>query len=283
MMRLLLVLTTLSYLPALSLGKSVGSIQIEGYGDIFLLAPDWAAPSIEVLDNGFTLNGPSRLYLGSSPDDSFTADSFWQVPLMGKHFSYTVDLSNVECGCNAGNYFLNMPGDPNNAGDYGDYYCDANNVGGMWCPEYDTMEANKYTMASTIHTCDRNADGVTWDSCDRGGCQVNAYNIDPDLMCPDERCTINTQRPFQTTHFQSAEKVTTTLEQDGKSGSFSVCNQGQYVADMSPSFQGMVFCATMWGGGGIDMSWLDGMTGCNEAACNIGTTTVTFTNFQLKA
>ena len=48
MMRLLLVLTTLSYLPALSLGKSVGSIQIEGYGDIFLLAPDWAAPSIEV-------------------------------------------------------------------------------------------------------------------------------------------------------------------------------------------------------------------------------------------
>merc|ERR1719369_715765 len=279
-MRLLLLLTTLSYLPALSLGKTVGSIQIEGYGDIYLLAPDWAAPAIEVLDNGFTLNGPSRLYLGSSADESFTADSFWQVPLMGKYFSYTVDLSNVECGCNAGNYFVNMPGNPNNGGPGGDFYCDANMGNSMWCPEYDTMEANKYAIASTLHTCSQNANG-NWESCDRGGCQVNSYNVDPDLMCPEERCTINTNNPFKVTHFQNADQATTTLEQDGKTGSFTVCNQGEYVADMAPSFSGMVFNVALWAGGGIDMSWLDGMTGCDESACNINTSSVTFTDFKL--
>ena len=36
----------------------------------------------------------------------------------------------------------------------GDYYCDANFGNSIWCPEYDTYEGNKYTMAGTLHTCD---------------------------------------------------------------------------------------------------------------------------------
>ena len=57
------------------------------------------------------------------------------------------------------------------------------------------------------------------------------------------------------------------------------------MADMAPSFEGMVFSVGLWGkhhveninnywkkyfqgGWWIDMSWLDGMTGCVEA-CNI--------------
>ena len=51
-----------------------------------------------------------------------------QTDLMNKVFSYSVDVSNVGCSCNAAAYFINMPG--NNAGD-GDYYCDANYVGGV--------------------------------------------------------------------------------------------------------------------------------------------------------
>ena len=34
----------------------------------------------------------------------------------------------------------------------GEYYCDANQVGGTYCPEMDVMEANKFAMASTPHT-----------------------------------------------------------------------------------------------------------------------------------
>ena len=30
-------------------------------------------------------------------------------------------------------------------GGQGDYYCDANQVGGTFCPEFDIMEANKFS------------------------------------------------------------------------------------------------------------------------------------------
>ena len=53
------------------------------------------------------------------------------------------------------------------------------------CPEYDTYEGNKYTMAGTLHTC--SGGGGYWDNCDRNGCQTNIYNIDPNLMCPEDR------------------------------------------------------------------------------------------------
>ena len=42
----------------------------------------------------------------------------------------------------------------------------------------------------------------------------------------------------------------------------------------------MVFTASLWGGGGIDMGWLDGMTGCG-GDCNIDGASVTFSNFEL--
>ena len=101
------------------------------------------------------------------------------MPLAGKRFAYTLDLSNVPCHCNAAAYFVDMPG--NNPGD-GDYYCDANHGNNIWCPEYDVMEGNKHTMACTLHTC--NGGGGNWDYCDGGGCQVNAFNHDSGMMCP---------------------------------------------------------------------------------------------------
>ena len=60
-------------------------------------------------------------------------DNFYstiQADLMGKEFSYTVDLSGVGCHCNANGYFVGMPAP--SAGDLGDFYCDANFVGGNW-------------------------------------------------------------------------------------------------------------------------------------------------------
>ena len=38
----------------------------------------------------------------------------------------------------------------------GDWYCDANFGNNIWCPEYDTFEGNKHTLAGTLHTCDGN-------------------------------------------------------------------------------------------------------------------------------
>ena len=44
--------------------------------------------------------------------------------------SVTHYLCSVGCHCNAAGYFIDMPGP--NGGEGGDYYCDANFVGGQW-------------------------------------------------------------------------------------------------------------------------------------------------------
>merc|ERR1712117_623704 len=262
----------LAALAAPSWAKNFGGLNVDGVGQVYVVGPDWSAGNVQMNGNsGFTLRGGGRIYLASKADDGFgDPNLYWQTPLNGKHFSYTLDLSNVGCHCNAAGYFIDMPG--NNPGD-GDYYCDANFGNNIWCPEYDTMEGNKHTIATTLHTC--NGGNGYWDSCDRGGCQVNAFNVDSNMMCPEDRCTINTNQPFVISHYQNSGTANTWMGQNGKEASFGMCNDGGYISNMANSYGGMVFSASLWGGGGIDMGWLDGMTGCG-GECNIDGSSVTF-------
>ncbi len=70
------------------------------------------------------------------------------------------------------------------------------------------------------------------------------------------------------------------FEQEGQSADFNVCRE-DYVKEMGYSLDGIVFVASLWGGGGIDMGWLDGMTGCG-GECILSGSSVTFSNFALK-
>ena len=170
---------------------------------------------------------------------------------------------------------MHTNGDP---GQGGDYYCDANHVNNVWCPEYDTWEGNRYTMGSALHTCNWNNG---WDYCDGAGCGTNAYYANSNLMCPEDRCTINTNRPFTVSHHQTSSFVNVWFEQEGRTANFNVCNDGGYISNMAQqSFDGTVFTASMWGGPNINMDWLDGMTGC-QGSCNLDSQSVTFSNFQL--
>eukprot|EP00088_Acartia_fossae_P031760 TRINITY_DN32571_c0_g1_i1.p1 TRINITY_DN32571_c0_g1~~TRINITY_DN32571_c0_g1_i1.p1 ORF type:complete len:269 (+),score=72.73 TRINITY_DN32571_c0_g1_i1:3-809(+) len=267
------MMTALAY-PAIA--KNFGSIQVDGLGEVFVIGPDWTGDFITVSGNSFTLHGGGRIYFGSQGTDELGPNTYLQIPLMDKHFAYTVDLSNVGCHCNAAGYFIGMPGA--GPGDGGDWYCDANFVGGQWCPEYDCLESNKYTVAGTLHTC--SGDGSNWWECDRGGCQSNAFNVDPNMFCPEDRCTINTQKPFLISHAQGTEYANIWMSQDGKEASFDICWDGGYCNNMAGSYGGMVFSASLWGGPDIDMGWLDGMTGCG-GTCDIGGSSVTFSNFEL--
>ena len=93
-------------------------------------------------------------------------------------------------------------------------------------------------------------------------------------------CKINTAQPFTISHYQTSQQANTWMGQGGQDASFNMCNDGGYLSNMATSYDGMVFTASLWGGGGIDMGWLDGMTGCG-GDCNIDGASVTFSNFEL--
>jgi hypothetical protein len=82
---------------------------------------------------------------------------YYSPDLLGSYIQYDIDLSESHCSCNAAFYLVSMPGyDSNGNPDPAqgkDYYCDANQVGGNYCPEMDIMEANQYAFAITPHTC----------------------------------------------------------------------------------------------------------------------------------
>ena len=133
-----------------NLAKNFGSIWISGPNPfwnqkVYVVGSDWVQSHITMEDNGFTLHGGGKIYFASQPHDGFDSNMFWQANLDNKHFSYKIDVSNVGCHCNAAGYFVKMPG--HKAGDGRDYYCDAQKANDMNCPEYDTFEGNKYTMA----------------------------------------------------------------------------------------------------------------------------------------
>lgn len=52
-------------------------------------------------------------------------------------------------------------------------YCDANKVEGNWCPEMDLMEANKWSLVSTPHTCNSPSSNGFYSKCDKGGYTPN--------------------------------------------------------------------------------------------------------------
>ena len=88
-----------------------------------------------------------------------------------------------------------MPAADNNEDEF--KYCDANAVGGYWCPEFDIMEANMYGFQTTGHTCDAPTDGV-YDNCDTAGqCTTNFLtNATDNDYGPGSDYLIDTTQPF---------------------------------------------------------------------------------------
>ncbi len=287
--RFILVVVALLSISSSVFSKNMGAITVDVDGTpktVYVVGPDWSAGNVKVEGNGFTLRGGGRIYLAAKATDDFNdPNMYWQVHLNDKHFSYDEDLSNVGCKCNAASYFSQMPaynaGQQPDKGPGGDWYCDANNVNGFWCPEYDTNEANKFNMASTLHTCNY-VPPHFFSTCDKGGCQTHIYFAKSNGFCPRDDCTINTKKPFTVSHTQNASFVNNWYSQEGRTMSFNVCNKDWYVKNMSYSLNGMVFVASLWGGNGINMDWLDGMTGC-QGPCNIGGTSVRYSNFSLRS
>ena len=218
-----------------------------------------------VATNGgsMTMQYGARAYLTDTCSGSAIAPGFFanKLKLLGKTLSYTVDLAAdpshpVGCACNAAFYMTEMPAIGSDqkpvGGGAGDFYCDANDVGGEWCVEMDIMEANTAAMSVTPHKCDAPT-GHHYTKCDKGGCSVNTYKESPKNFGPGSNHTINSLQPFSvSTSFgagTAADKpaltnVTTVLSQAGRSfvlhHTDAKCG-AKYLESMTDAFQdGMV-------------------------------------------
>merc|ERR1719410_3317026 len=148
--------------------------------------------------DALTIRHNSGFTLFSQFEEEWEPDNILQLKLLGKMLSFTVDLSAVGCACNLAFYLISAPardwnGEPSpgvNRGGQPPYYCDANMVGGQWCPEIDIMEANAYAFQATPHKCDKPSNGH-YESCDRGGCEQSTRTIQ-DAYGPGEEYTIDT-------------------------------------------------------------------------------------------
>ena len=124
----------------------------------------------EVVDGAVRVTGDARIYLVEDhKQQAWAGHKYVRLDLQSSPLRFTLDLSNVPCGCLACVYLVAMK-DPT-SGDSN--YCDmAENVkpgyGGGTCYEIDLLEANNNAMQSAIHTEVGGAFGSG--NCDRNGC-----------------------------------------------------------------------------------------------------------------
>jgi len=248
-----------------------------------------------VEDGSLTLSHNSGFTLFSEFKDKWEPENILQLKLLGKTLSFTVDLSKVGCACNVAFYLIGAPGrdwngkpfaGPKNSGQP-PYYCDANQVGGQWCPEVDIMEANDHTFAATPHKCDAPVNGH-YNSCDRSGSGKNTRD-EPSSYGPGETYTIDTRHPFQVeTEFPEKSGIligmTTTLRQAGRQVVLNhSSSDSDYLKALTDAMAaGMSLRITYWGDSADTMAWLDGPP-CGQEACSATAGKAVISNVSVKS
>ena len=209
-----------------------------------------------------------RAYIVNGPSWDPKKPDYWHVDLIGDGYGtlieWDVDLSDHGCGCINAFYTVSMPG-KNSQGDFepstdGYYYCDANQVGGTYCPEYDLMEANKYAYQTTPHSCDAPDEKGYYSKCDRGGyAKSTADSFMPVTdFGPGEDHQIDTNKPFHVvldfynwTDMKLGMALTTLVQGDNK---VTLINDDyDYLKNIAGDMTSQVFVFSNWKG---DDSWL---------------------------
>ena len=232
---------------------------------LYIIGPKWYTPK-----GGNTMDIPygGRSYLSPSNENQGV---FYSPNLLGGTIEYDVDLSQSGCSCNAALYLISMPAKDQSGtvipGKGGDYYCDANMVGGNWCPEFDIMEANTHAWHTTPHKCDDPNDKGHYSNCDRSGdCNIKAWGSMS--YGPGDKFMINTFKLFHIkTHWHSDGSFTQTFTQ-GKNtqsmgNSVGNCRDKSYMSKYKQNLaDGMTIAVSSWGNKWDTMKWLDSDTGC---------------------
>jgi len=232
-----------------------------------------AAPFSSYGDARYYAPYNGRGYITSQNYLNQSNPAYLKLNLLGGSIEWDVDLSNHGCSCVAAFYLVRMPGHYQNGTNWmntdGWGYCDANKVNGNFCPEFDLMEANKFSWATTPHKCDSPTNYGFYNNCDAGG--QCASNIVDKLAWngygPGGQYTIDTTRPFHAkvsfakTNGQFSS-YTTTLTQNGKTQSMT--GNCSYLNALGWDMSGyMVPVVSNWSGG---VDWLQ--KGRCQGGCN---------------
>ena len=163
--------------------------------------------------DGLAMRSNNKLYAANTLGSEWSGVSYHKLGLLNRELSFDVDLSGVQCGCNAAVYLAHMTqigGKPN--------YCDA------WsepsCLEIDMLEGNAKALQATLHTvkqqieekpqCDcswtnggaycGSGDGsVCWIACCGGGAAA-APAPAPPKRCNQEGCVAHLGKDESNAH-----------------------------------------------------------------------------------
>ena len=72
-MKAILLLLSLTLIHA----RNYGSINVEGVGNIYVVGGD--GPNVEMINNGFKLNGGGGIHFAKEASDSFYPGMYWVV------------------------------------------------------------------------------------------------------------------------------------------------------------------------------------------------------------
>jgi len=253
-------------------GSCLGQIQVDGEGATYIMTGNPAGVSVS--GSSLQLKYDNGALYTAKCQANFDPTVFRRFYVLNRTLSFTADVSSISCGCNAAFYFVLMPAynqnqqpDPTKCGDY---YCDANQVCGIFCPEVDLMEANRAALQITPHKCN-NPIGKYYPYCDGDGCGRNTKNMGNNYGY-GSNFLVNTQHPFNISYnFQTSggvlSRIVSTISQNGRQ--FAIvhdesCGSG-YLASLTDAFsQGLVLTTSYWSGAtGSTMSWLD-VPPCNS-------------------
>jgi cellulose 1,4-beta-cellobiosidase len=217
-----------------------------------------------VTEGPYTTNVGSRLYMMDNDDTNYK-----MFHMKNREFTFTVDDADIDCGLNGALYFVQMDKDGGKSkyskyndmagAKYGTGYCDAQcphdmkwihgranvedwvpsetdvNAGkgkyGTCCTEIDLWEANKISMAFTMHACDADKQGFRCEGtdcgdfsntdhqsrfkgvCDKNGCDIQHTRFmgkGQTFYGPGSKYKIDTTKPVTvTTQFITADGTDT--------------------------------------------------------------------------
>nr|BAF57380.1 putative glycosyl hydrolase family7 [uncultured symbiotic protist of Neotermes koshunensis] len=207
----------------------------------------------------------SRLYI-------LTADEklYEEFALVGKEFTYTVDMSEIPCGVNAALYTVEMGGEGQR-----------DERRSLWrrllrCPlalmatagpEMDIQEASSKAMVFTAHCCQTSTSG-----CDTSGCGYNPYRDTKDKTFWAVGGKVDVSKPVTiVTQFVGTGASLTSIKRKYVQGGKAIdaaqdlndkfCNWngggGRSMSRLGASFtKGHVIVFSLWDSDG--MSWMDG-------------------------